>query len=191
MIPVWWSVALTVLGGLGWLLVTVDRRIHGFCVGLLAQVAWIAYAVTTAQWGFLGSATLFGAINALGVHRWLRARRATIPDAWGAREAHQRPPGGTQRYQHQREFPAPLPSRPQIERVMRAELDTVVALNGYRVAEGEGVAFRTAVTHGGVLVTARARVVPIAHHDTAAMQRGDGERLIPPVPPTHREDPSR
>lgn len=74
MIPVWWSVALTALGGLGWLWVTLDLRIQGFIVGLLAQVAWVAYAVTTAQWGFLGSATLFGAINALGVHRWLRAR---------------------------------------------------------------------------------------------------------------------
>jgi hypothetical protein len=75
MIPVWWSVLLTALGGLGWLLVTLERRIHGFTVGLLAQVAWVAYAVATAQWGFLGSATLFGAINALGVYRWVAARR--------------------------------------------------------------------------------------------------------------------
>lgn len=74
MIPVWWSVGLTVLGGLGWLWVTLDLRVQGFCVGLLAQVAWVSYAVATAQWGFLGSATLFGAINALGLHRWWRAR---------------------------------------------------------------------------------------------------------------------
>lgn len=69
MIPVWWSVALTVLGGLGWLLVAVERRLAGFLVGLAAQVAWISYAVTTAQWGFIGSALLFGAINALGLWR--------------------------------------------------------------------------------------------------------------------------
>lgn len=69
MIPVWWSVGLTVLGGLGWLLVAVERRLAGFLVGLAAQVAWISYAVTTVQWGFIGSATLFGAINALGLWR--------------------------------------------------------------------------------------------------------------------------
>jgi hypothetical protein len=75
MINVWWSVGLTVLGGLGWLLVTLERRIHGFAVGIVAQIAWVTYAVVTGQWGFIGSATLFGAINALGVHRWLKARR--------------------------------------------------------------------------------------------------------------------
>lgn len=80
MIPVWWSVLLTALGGLGWLLVTVERRVQGFVVGLVAQVAWVAYAVTTAQWGFLGSATLFGAINALGLWCWWRAR-PTLPAA--------------------------------------------------------------------------------------------------------------
>jgi hypothetical protein len=75
-IPVWWSVLLTLLGGLGWLLVTVERRIQGFTVGILAQVAWVSYAVVTRQWGFLGSAALFGAINVLGVYRWLKGRRA-------------------------------------------------------------------------------------------------------------------
>lgn len=81
MIPVWWSVALTALGGLGWLLVTLERRIHGFTVGIAAQALWITYAVATRQWGFLGSAALFGAINALGVLRWRRARRATAGPA--------------------------------------------------------------------------------------------------------------
>lgn len=78
MIPVWWSVALTALGGLGWLLVTVERRTVGFLVGLLAQVAWVSYAVVTAQWGFIGSAALFGAINALGLYRLTRARKETV-----------------------------------------------------------------------------------------------------------------
>lgn len=78
MIPVWWSVGLTVLGGLGWLLVTVERRLAGFLVGLAAQVAWISYAIVTAQWGFIGSALLFGAINALGLVRLRRAGRAPV-----------------------------------------------------------------------------------------------------------------
>lgn len=75
MIPVWWSVLLTVMGGLGWLLVTLEHRIQGFCVGIAAQVAWISYAVVTQQWGFIVSALLFGAINALGLYRWWSARR--------------------------------------------------------------------------------------------------------------------
>lgn len=75
MISPWWSVGLTVLGGMGWLLVTVERRIQGFIVGVVAQVAWVTYAVVTEQWGFIGSAALFGAINVLGIVRWLRERR--------------------------------------------------------------------------------------------------------------------
>ena len=75
MIPVWWSVLLTALGGLGWLLVTLERRVQGFLVGLAAQGAWAAYAVVTQQWGFIVSATLFGAINALGLWRWSAPRR--------------------------------------------------------------------------------------------------------------------
>lgn len=74
MISVWWSVGLTLLGGLGWLLVTLEHRRAGFTVGLAAQAAWTTYAVVTAQWGFLGSAALFGAINALGLWRLTRAR---------------------------------------------------------------------------------------------------------------------
>lgn len=80
MISVWWSVGLTVLGGLGWLLVTVERRLAGFLVGLSAQAAWATYAVVTAQWGFIGSAALFGAINALGLWRLSSsARRVEVP----------------------------------------------------------------------------------------------------------------
>lgn len=186
MIPVWWSVALTALGGLGWLLVTLDRRIHGFLVGLAAQVAWVTYAVATAQWGFIGSAALFGAINALGLARWLRARRTVapvapvdhggtvamqrgdgeryiplLPQSWGPRDADRRDTSFT-RYQHYRVFPAPLPSRREIERVMRAEFTTMVELNSRTLSDDAPMSFTTHPSPlGGVGVTARANVVPM------------------------------
>lgn len=74
MIPVWWSVLLTAAGGLGWLLVTVERRRAGFTVGVATQLLWVTYAVVTRQWGFIVSALLFGAINVLGLVRLRRAR---------------------------------------------------------------------------------------------------------------------
>lgn len=248
MIPVWWSITLTVLGGLGWLLVTVDRRIHGFCVGLLAQVAWVAYAVATAQWGFLGSATLFGAINALGLYRWRQSRKRSaattarderlwheanpgctcrwspltghdrlcpawtpparlvglfssrnpatdprrgLPPTWGAAEL----PPGPNRYQYVHQLPDPVPSsRRKIERIVRAGFVAHLAEKGWhRLPEGALMAFWTTPRDGGgVAVMAHACVESVTNHrDTAAMQRADGERLIPPVPSTHREDPSQ
>ena len=41
-----------------------------FAVGVAVQLLWIAYAVTTAQWGFIGSALAYGAVNTLGWAAW-------------------------------------------------------------------------------------------------------------------------
>lgn len=70
---VWWSVALTVIGVTGLFLVTHKLR-AGFVVGLAVQVLWIVYAVVTGQWGFIGSALAYGAVNVLGWCRWSAAR---------------------------------------------------------------------------------------------------------------------
>jgi hypothetical protein len=73
-IPVWWSVALTVIGVTGLYLVTRKLWV-GFVVGLGVQVLWIVYAVATGQWGFIGSALAYGFVNWLGLRRWLADRR--------------------------------------------------------------------------------------------------------------------
>lgn len=68
-----WSYLLTGIGVFGLALVYArPRSIAGPVIGLAVQALWIAYAVTTEQWGFLGSAVAFGAANVYG----LRSRRA-------------------------------------------------------------------------------------------------------------------
>lgn len=74
MIPVWWSVLLTAVGVLGiWL--AGRKRAAGFAVGLAAQVLWLAYAVVTEQWGFIGSALAYGFVYAQAFRRWRREAR--------------------------------------------------------------------------------------------------------------------
>lgn len=70
-----WSYALATIGVFGlWL--TTRKLWQGFAVGVAVQLLWIAYAVTTAQWGFIGSAVAYGAVNTVGLVRWRRAARA-------------------------------------------------------------------------------------------------------------------
>lgn len=75
MIPAWWSVLLTTVGVTalwlagrrGWLGST------GWAIGLAGQALWAAYAIASRQWGFLGSAAVYGAVYALNLRRsWRR-----------------------------------------------------------------------------------------------------------------------
>lgn len=70
MIPFWlWSYLLTA-GGIVGLLLAGRKRHAGWLVGLGMQVLWSAYAVATAQWGFLASAFAYGATYAANWWRW-------------------------------------------------------------------------------------------------------------------------
>lgn len=73
MIPVWWSVLLTLVGVTG-LWVAGRRSAWGWVIGLGAQVLWIAYAVATRQWGFIGSALAYGTVYARNAARWRSER---------------------------------------------------------------------------------------------------------------------
>lgn len=65
-----WSYLLTAVGVFGlWLSGRKDGR--GWLVGLGAQVLWVAYAVTTQQWGFLVSAAAYGWVYAKNARAWL------------------------------------------------------------------------------------------------------------------------
>jgi len=67
----WWSWILTAVGVFGlWLAGRKDRR--GWWVGLCAQLLWIAYAITTRQWGFIVSAFAYGTVFATNIIRWKR-----------------------------------------------------------------------------------------------------------------------
>lgn len=75
MIPVWWSIALAAIGIAGlWL--AGKGLWQGWAVGIAAQLLWIAYAIATAQPGFIVSALAYGAVNTLNLVRWRRQRSA-------------------------------------------------------------------------------------------------------------------
>lgn len=64
-----WSWILTAVGILGiWL--AGRKSWVGWAVGLGAQVLWVAYAITTAQWGFIASAFAYGSIYARNWWKW-------------------------------------------------------------------------------------------------------------------------
>lgn len=68
-----WSWILAAIGVFGlWL--TTKRMWQGFAVGVAVQLLWIAYALTTSQYGFIASALAYGAVNSLGLYRWTRTQ---------------------------------------------------------------------------------------------------------------------
>lgn len=73
----WWSWVLAAIGVAG-LYLTTRRDWRGYLIGAVVQVLWVAYAVTTQQWGFILSAVAYGAVNALGIVRWRRSERELI-----------------------------------------------------------------------------------------------------------------
>lgn len=67
----YWSWILTAVGVTG-LYLAGRKNWIGWAVGLGAQVLWLAYAVTTRQWGFLVSAGAYGWVYFTNLRRWLR-----------------------------------------------------------------------------------------------------------------------
>lgn len=65
----WWSWLLTAIGVTGLYLVT-RKDWRGFVLGVAVQLLWIAYAVVTAQWGFIASALFYGVVNLRGLRTW-------------------------------------------------------------------------------------------------------------------------
>jgi hypothetical protein len=65
----WWSWLLTAVGVTGLYFAGSHRRI-GWAIGLGAQVLWIAYAVSSSQWGFIVSALAYGGVYARNWLRW-------------------------------------------------------------------------------------------------------------------------
>ncbi|MEV6810718.1 hypothetical protein [Micromonospora sp. NPDC051296] len=66
-----WSWLLMAVGVTG-LYLAGKRSWTGWAVGLAAQLLWLAYAIATAQWGFLVSCFVYGAIYLRNLRSWLR-----------------------------------------------------------------------------------------------------------------------
>ena len=75
MIPWWWSWALTAVGVFG-LWQAGSGKWWGWGIGLASQAAWLTYAVTTEQWGFIPAAFVYGTMYARNMRRARKAVRA-------------------------------------------------------------------------------------------------------------------
>lgn len=73
-----WSWILGSLGAVVLLLVGESEKTRrtGWMIGLATQALWYSYAFVSEQYGFLVSASVFTAVNARGLYRHHRARRA-------------------------------------------------------------------------------------------------------------------
>ena len=67
----YWSYLLTAVGIFG-IYLAGRKNLYGWAVGLGAQVLWIAYAVSTEQWGFIVSAFAYGSVYAKNWSRWAK-----------------------------------------------------------------------------------------------------------------------
>lgn len=74
-----WSWALMAVGVTG-LYLAGRRSIWGWVVGLGAQVLWLAYSVTTRQWGFLVSCFAYGAVYVVNLLRWRERHPAEVAE---------------------------------------------------------------------------------------------------------------
>lgn len=74
-----WSWILTAVGVTGMYLVTL-KNWRGYALGVGAQLLWIAYAISTRQWGFIVSALVYGAVNGIGLYRWRFAKPKPVDD---------------------------------------------------------------------------------------------------------------
>lgn len=65
----WWSWLLTAVGVTG-LYFAGRKRALGWAIGLSAQLLWLAYALSTRQYGFLVSAFAYGWVYARNFRAW-------------------------------------------------------------------------------------------------------------------------
>lgn len=70
-----WDWVLVIPGMFG-LYLTTKKLVAGFVVGASVQVLWMAYGLSTSQYGFVLSALGYGYVNLLGLYRWTRPKKA-------------------------------------------------------------------------------------------------------------------
>ncbi len=75
MVPQWWSWLLTAVGVFG-LWTAGSKKSWGWLVGLGAQVLWIAYGLSTRQYGFLVSALAYGSVYTRNYMAWRNGKGA-------------------------------------------------------------------------------------------------------------------
>lgn len=74
---VWWSIGLSV-GSLAVTWLVGERRRCGWLLAVCLQVAWLAYALLSTQWGFTVAAVVFGCMNLRNYLKWRRDDYAAL-----------------------------------------------------------------------------------------------------------------
>lgn len=64
-----WSWILASIGVTG-LWIAGNKSKWGWVIGITSQALWIAYAITTSQWGFLFSAFAYGTVYVRNLIKW-------------------------------------------------------------------------------------------------------------------------
>lgn len=86
MTPLLWSILLSAVGILGILLAGSKRKL-GWAIGFSTQGLWVVFAVTTGQYGFIGSAIAYGSVYARNWLKWRADERKAREAAETARQA--------------------------------------------------------------------------------------------------------
>lgn len=75
MTPWWWSWLLMSVGVTGlWL--AGRKSMWGWAIGFGSQVLWLAYSISSHQWGFLVSCFAYGAVHFMNFRRWQAEAKA-------------------------------------------------------------------------------------------------------------------
>lgn len=86
--PLIWSFLLAAIGVMG-IYLAGRKSYWGWALGLGAQVLWVAYAVATAQWGFILSAVAYGVVYGKNLWQWtehLRPVPSEVDESLGVRD---------------------------------------------------------------------------------------------------------
>lgn len=65
-----WSWALSAIGVVG-IYLTGRKNWRGYAVGIVTECAWVAYAITTKQWGFIFGSTIYISVYSFNINKWL------------------------------------------------------------------------------------------------------------------------
>lgn len=82
MTPLWWSILLAV-GGIAGIILAGRKNKLGWMLGFLMQVLWIAFALITAQYGFILSAAAYGWVYLANWLKWRKEEGKTQDESTG------------------------------------------------------------------------------------------------------------
>jgi predicted anti-sigma-YlaC factor YlaD len=71
----WQSWALSCIGVVG-IYLTGRKNWRGYAVGIVTECAWVWYAITTKQWGFIFGSTIYVSVYLFNINKWITEAKA-------------------------------------------------------------------------------------------------------------------